>query len=98
MHNETLRLDPEITGLTADSRNVAPGYLFAALPGARADGRSFIASALSRGAAAILAPPGTALPDGANDNTVPLIVDDDPRRRLALLAARFFGAQPRVAA
>jgi len=98
MHNETLRLDPEITGLTADSRNVAPGYLFAALPGARADGRSFIASALSRGAAAILAPPGTALPDGANDNAVPLIVDDDPRRRLALLAARFFGAQPRVAA
>jgi UDP-N-acetylmuramoyl-L-alanyl-D-glutamate--2,6-diaminopimelate ligase len=100
MHIETIRPDPdpEITGLTADSRGVAPGYLFAALPGAKADGRRFIADALARGAAAILAPPGTDLPAGANDNPVPLILADDPRRRLALLAARFFGAQPRVAA
>jgi UDP-N-acetylmuramoyl-L-alanyl-D-glutamate--2,6-diaminopimelate ligase len=98
MQNETLRPDPEITGLTADSRGVQPGYLFAALPGVKADGRAFIADALARGAAAVLAPPGTELPEGANDNRVPLIVSDDPRRQLALLAARFFGGQPRIAA
>ncbi len=86
--------DPEIAGLTADSRTVAPGYLFAALPGGRADGRDFIADALARGAAAVLAPPGTTL-DG---NAVPLITEDDPRRGFALLAARFFGAQPAIAA
>ena len=50
------RLD--IAGITADSRRVAPGYLFAALPGSRADGRAFIADAVSRGAVAVLAPDG----------------------------------------
>ena len=48
----------EIAGITADSRRVAPGYLFAALPGSRADGRAFIADAVSRGAVAVLAPRG----------------------------------------
>ena len=39
-----------ITGITADSRAVAPGFLFAALPGASIDGRRFIADAVERGA------------------------------------------------
>ena len=81
-----------ICGLTADSREVRPGYLFMAVPGARADGRAFIQDALARGAKAILAPAGTAtdsLPAG-----VPVILDDAPRRLFAKLAARVFGAQP----
>ncbi len=44
-----------ITGLTADSRAVQPGYLFAALPGVKTDGARFIAEAVQKGAAAILA-------------------------------------------
>jgi UDP-N-acetylmuramoyl-L-alanyl-D-glutamate--2,6-diaminopimelate ligase len=83
----------DITGITADSRRVAPGFLFAALPGARADGRAFIAEAVARGAAAVLAPPGTAWPDGVP--RLPLIEDPAPRRRLALLAAKLAGPQPR---
>ena len=78
-----------ITGLTADSRKVEPGYLFAALPGVNTDGTRFIADAVSRGAAAVLVPEGTQLEQNAL-----LIADADPRRRLALIAARFFGAQP----
>jgi UDP-N-acetylmuramoyl-L-alanyl-D-glutamate--2,6-diaminopimelate ligase len=35
--------DPEIAGLTADSRAVKPGFLFAAMPGAKADGAAFVA-------------------------------------------------------
>ncbi len=89
--------DPEITGLSADSRAIEPGYLFAALPGSRLDGRRFIADALDRGAAAVLAPPGTALPPDGRQATIPLIAEENPRRRFALLAARFFGAQPRIA-
>jgi UDP-N-acetylmuramoyl-L-alanyl-D-glutamate--2,6-diaminopimelate ligase len=85
-----------IAGLTADSRAVRPGFLFAALPGARADGRAFIADAVARGAAAVLAPPGTAWPPAVPPR--PLIEDDDPRRRLALMAAAFHGPQPRVIA
>lgn len=45
---------PEVTGLTADSRAVRPGYLFAALPGTKADGRSFIPQAVAAGAVAVL--------------------------------------------
>jgi UDP-N-acetylmuramoyl-L-alanyl-D-glutamate--2,6-diaminopimelate ligase len=85
-----------ITGLTADSRRVSPGFLFAALPGSKGDGRLFIGEAVHRGAAAILAPPGTLPPPPAEPGRapVPLILDDNPRRRFALLAARFYQRQP----
>jgi UDP-N-acetylmuramoyl-L-alanyl-D-glutamate--2,6-diaminopimelate ligase len=83
---------PRIVGLTADSRAVAPGFLFAALPGAKADGRGFIADAVVRGAAAVLAPEGTIWPAGVPAR--PLLTVADPRRALALLAAAFHGAQP----
>jgi UDP-N-acetylmuramoyl-L-alanyl-D-glutamate--2,6-diaminopimelate ligase len=90
----------DITGLTSDSRQVRAGYLFAALPGSYNDGRSFISAAIQQGAAAVLAPTGTRLPpvDRGRRETVPLIVDDNPRRCLALLAARFFGRQPATVA
>ena len=90
--------DPEITGLTADSRAVRPGYLFAAIPGTRVDGRDFIDKAVTQGAAAILAPPGGPPAAALAGGAVPVITDDNPRRRLALMAARFFAEQPRVIA
>ncbi len=89
--------DVDILGLTSDSREVRPGYLFAALKGSRADGRDFIGEALSRGAAAVLAPPGTAVPPAARQQVgrpLAVITDANPRRRLALMAARYFGPQP----
>ena len=82
----------EVIGITADSRAVRPGMVFAALPGARTDGRAFIADAVARGAAAILAPEGTAWP--AEAPVRPLVTSPDPRRALALMAAAFYGAQP----
>ncbi len=85
-----------ITGLTADSRQVEPGFLFAALPGGRADGRRFIAEAVARGAAAVLAPCGTEWPQGVPQR--PLIQDAEPRRALARLAAVQAGPQPPVIA
>ena len=41
-----------VSGLTADSRAVQPGFLFAGLPGGKGDGRGFIAEAVARGAMA----------------------------------------------
>jgi UDP-N-acetylmuramoyl-L-alanyl-D-glutamate--2,6-diaminopimelate ligase len=82
----------DLSGITADSRRVEPGFLFAALPGARVDGRAFIGEAVARGAAAVLAPEGTAWPDGVPPR--PLIEDREPRRRLAQLAALLAGQQP----
>jgi UDP-N-acetylmuramoyl-L-alanyl-D-glutamate--2,6-diaminopimelate ligase len=82
--------DPEIGGLTADSREVRPGDLFAALPGTRVDGREFISDALKRGASAVLAPLGT----GIGDAPATLVIDSNPQRRFAQAAARFFAPQP----
>ncbi|HEY8610375.1 MAG TPA: UDP-N-acetylmuramoyl-L-alanyl-D-glutamate--2,6-diaminopimelate ligase [Roseomonas sp.] len=83
---------PDVTALTADSRQVVPGALFAALPGAHTDGRVHIEEAVRRGAAAVLAPEGTEWPPGVPPR--PLVTAADARRALALMAARFHGAQP----
>lgn len=91
----------DIIGLTSDSRRVEAGFLFAALPGSRFDGRTFIDEAVRRGAAAVLAPSGTPMPEGiARHCRAPLVLiqDDNPRRQLAMMAARFFGRQPATVA
>jgi len=79
----------DVVGLTADSRTVAPGFLFAALPGVNADGARFAGEAVARGAVAILA--GNNADVGA---AVPVARAGDPRRALALAAARFHPRQP----
>jgi UDP-N-acetylmuramoyl-L-alanyl-D-glutamate--2,6-diaminopimelate ligase len=48
-------LERPISGLAIDSRRVAPGNVFFALPGQRADGATFIDEAVSRGAVAVVA-------------------------------------------
>src|SRR5580693_248278 len=82
----------DVAGITADSREVVPGDVFAALPGSHADGRAFIADAVARGAVAILAPQGTEWPPGVPPR--PLLLDPEPRRRLAQMAAALAGPQP----
>jgi UDP-N-acetylmuramoyl-L-alanyl-D-glutamate--2,6-diaminopimelate ligase len=82
--------DAEIAGVTADSRAVRPGFLFAALPGSKVDGRSFIPAALAAGAAAVLAP------DDVTGLPVPTVHATDIRRAYALAAAAFWKAQPPV--
>jgi len=82
--------DREIAGIASDSRQVRPGFLFAALRGTKADGGAFAADAEKRGAAAIIAGPDAAFPGVG----IPVLRVDDPRRALALAAARFHGSQP----
>lgn len=85
-----LAVDPKIAGVTADSRRVKPGFLFAALPGSTEDGRRFVPEALAGGAAAVLS--GEAIYDiGA-----PVVQANDPRRSYALAASAFHGRQPKV--
>lgn len=80
--------ETEILGMTADSRRVQPGWLFAALKGSVHDGTRFVPQAIQNGAAAILS-------DGsAADVTTPHVIADEPRRALALAARRFYGVQP----
>lgn len=44
-----------ITGVTADSRQVQPGYLFVAVKGTQTDGHRYISAAMEKGASAIVA-------------------------------------------
>ncbi len=91
--------DPEIVGLTADSRQVRPGFLFAALRGAQQDGRAFAAEAVAKGAVAILTDDRAALNlDAEARRHIAIIADPNPHRRLALLAARFYPRQPETIA
>jgi UDP-N-acetylmuramoyl-L-alanyl-D-glutamate--2,6-diaminopimelate ligase len=78
----------DIVGLTADSRKVKPGYLFAALQGVAKDGRGYIDAAIKAGAAAILTD------DRPGEWSVPTIKAADPRLALAKASAAFFPNQP----
>ncbi len=86
--------DPEIAGITADSRAARRGWLFAALPGSKADGAVFAPQAVAAGAVAVLA--GETAKLATLPPSVMVIRDAEPRRRLARMAAAFAGAQPRV--
>ena len=87
--------DPQsMTGLTADSRKVEPGFVFAALKGTKQDGTAFVADAAAKGAGAVLAPQDARLPD----LDIPVIRVADARRALALMAAAFYGRQPETIA
>jgi UDP-N-acetylmuramoyl-L-alanyl-D-glutamate--2,6-diaminopimelate ligase len=79
----------DVKGLSFDSRAVKPGDLFFALAGSKTDGSRFVDSAIQAGAVAVAgdhAPPGGL--------RVALVVTPNPRRALALAAARFYPRQP----
>ena len=84
--------DTEVAGLTTDSRDVRKGFLFAAIQGTQADGRSYIGDAISAGAVAILTQAGGVYEN--IDTDIPVITDANPRQRFARMAARFYNSQP----
>ncbi|MEM8753826.1 MAG: Mur ligase family protein, partial [Pseudomonadota bacterium] len=88
----------DIEGLCVDSRETKEGYLFAALKGDLLDGAEFAQFAVRMGAAAVLcsAEGAERARRGIGDWPVPFLIDDNPRRRIALAAARFYGAQPEI--
>ncbi len=85
----------EISGLTADSRRIKPGYLFAAFKGEHVDGARFVAQAVAAGASAILtgAQSDLALVE-REAGECPVLIAADPRREFSRMAARFYYQQP----
>jgi UDP-N-acetylmuramoyl-L-alanyl-D-glutamate--2,6-diaminopimelate ligase len=77
----------DVKGLAVDSRAVKPGDLFFALAGSKTDGARFIDAAIAAGAVAIAGEHGSS-------NRVPFVTTPNPRRALALAAARFYPKQP----
>jgi UDP-N-acetylmuramoyl-L-alanyl-D-glutamate--2,6-diaminopimelate ligase len=74
----------QITGITADSRQVKPGHLFVAVPGETTDGHRYISDAIRRGAPAVAG----MQPLGGLE--VPYVRITDTRKALPHLAAAFF--------
>lgn len=85
------KAEAEITGITFDSRMVKPGFLFAALPGAREDGQDYVDDARQRGAAAVLVRKG--VPPAGLGSVVEV---DDARKALAALADYYYGSPSRT--
>src|SRR5258705_4211936 len=82
-----------VTGVAVDSRAAKPGDLFFALAGHRTDGARFIDAAIASGAVAVAAdrPPQAG-------SRVPFVITPNPRRALALAAAKFYPRQPETIA
>ena len=78
----------EVTGFAIDHRKVARGSVFGAFTGSRFNGEDFIAEAISRGAVAVVARREAAVRGALH------IVDAEPRRRFAMLAAQFYAPFP----
>ena len=76
----------EVRGLDYDSRRVEPGWIFFAFPGAKSDGRAFVASAAARGAIAVVCelPPAPGAP-------LPWLQVRHGREALARASRSFYG-------
>lgn len=76
----------EVTAIVFDSRAVAPGSLFVALPGTRVDGHDYIDAAVAAGAVAVLC---ERMPE-ALDPAVLYLRVADAHRELGRVAAGFY--------
>ncbi len=86
-------VDVAVTGLALSSQRVVPGDLYAALPGARAHGATYVGQAIAAGAVAVLTDPQGAAMLSSYDVPVPVpvLVVGEPRTVLGALAARVYG-------
>ncbi|WP_417618976.1 UDP-N-acetylmuramoyl-L-alanyl-D-glutamate--2,6-diaminopimelate ligase [Parasphingorhabdus sp.] len=80
--------EQSVTGFAIDHRKIAPGNIFGAFRGAKFNGEDFIEAAISAGAIAIVAHPDAQVEGAVH------IVDDEPRRLFAQMAARYFTPTP----
>ena len=84
--------ESHVTGFAIDHRKIAPGNIFGAFRGARFNGEDYIEAAIAAGAIAIVAGPQAKVSGAVH------LLDEDPRRLFALLAARYFTPVPQVVA
>ena len=78
-------------GVTTDSRTVVAGDLFVACPGERADGRTYIAAAIARGACAVVWESGDGFVPDSAAVPVPAVGEEGARGLVGYLADVLFG-------
>ncbi len=79
--------DRDIEGLSCDSRQVATGMMFFALPGVKVDGLDYLPQALQAGATTVVA---EKIPENCMDNICYISVAN-VRQAMAVMAAEFYG-------
>lgn len=89
--DQTCTQDPDILGLSSDSRHVKQGDLFFAIPGLALDGRGFIEEAVSKGARAIL----TTEDNNKDHCSIPIIKVTNIRAKIPEIAAKFYQTPPK---
>ena len=77
----------QITGIESDSRKIEKGFLFVAVKGTATDGHQYIATAIEKGATAIVC---ETMPESLDDNVTYIQVTDS-NLAIALLASAFNG-------
>ncbi len=80
--------DSDLRGLHYDSRKIAPGFVFFAVPGFKEDGTKYLASAFAKGAVAAVVKKGSAIPAEFRKRCLEV---ENVRRALAEASARFYG-------
>lgn len=83
-----------VTGVVLNSREVQPGDLYAALPGARVHGARFASDAAAAGAVAVLTDPDGAAELSRTGVELPVLVSPEPRQWVGSVAAAVYGSQP----
>jgi len=83
-----LAVDPMVTGICLDSRNVTAGDVFVAIRGSQVDGHVFIPDAVERGARAVIGSRPEEVYEGLS---VPYLSTPDPRQAAAILSAAYYG-------
>ena len=81
-------VERDIANLTYDSRTVVADSCFFAIEGVAVDGHRFIASAIDKGATAVVC---KQLPDELQTDKATYIVVEDTDKAMALIAANFYG-------
>lgn len=92
-HGSSL-LGQDVSTITCDSRLAIEGSLFVAIEGGSVHGADFIPQAVAKGANTVISRHGPNAIVSIAGRDVLHLSSDHPRRDLALLAARFYGAQP----
>ena len=84
-------LDIDIKGVENNSKEVKEGYMFIAVKGYVTDGHKYIESAIKQGAKAVMIEEGATIEKGIIPEDVTVIMVQDTRLALAVVAANFYG-------
>jgi len=88
---EIIRLkDTEITGITEDSRDIKPGYLFFAIKGFQTDGHKFINDAIKKGSVVIIGTDRKSLTKIRSHKNISIIRAKNIRKITGFISHKFF--------